>query len=100
MREIALTFLEEIYRATMRRDRDRLRALLKRPAATHLPREVRAEAMAIVAAPPASLRAPIRLLQFRQRVLQLGLPRSGADAEGQLELDLKPRRAASRRSRR
>ena len=82
-------YLEELYRATMSRDVETLDVLLGRPVSSHLPAEVRAEALAIVALPSTSLRAPIRLLQFQQRVVQLG---DGEDEEGeersQLELDL------------
>lgn len=63
--------LDALYRAAMSRDEKDLAALLLEPLASHVPREVREEALAIVSLPAASLRAPIQLLQFRQRMLQL-----------------------------
>jgi len=53
-----------------------------------LPGEVRAEALAIVNAPKGSLRAPIRMLQHRQRIVQLDLELPDED-DTQLELDLR-----------
>jgi hypothetical protein len=66
-----IAYLDALYRAAMARDVEDLAALLLEPIASHVPREVREEALAIVALPDASLRAPIQLLQFRQRTLQL-----------------------------
>jgi hypothetical protein len=87
-----LVFLEEIYRATMTRDITRVHELLQRPLASHLPHEVRAEALTIAAAPAGSFRAPIRLLQLQQRIAQLGDDRAEErteDDEHQLELELR-----------
>ena len=84
-----LRFIDEVYRAAMTRDEERLRDLLHSALAIQLPREVRAEALAIVNAPRASFRAPVRLLQLRHRTLQLA--RSGEPHphdETQLELEL------------
>jgi len=83
-----LVFLEEIYRATMTRDMARIHELLHRPLASHLPHDVRAEALTIAAAPAGSLRAPIRTLQLQQRIAQLGDDRT-EDDEHQLELELR-----------
>jgi hypothetical protein len=66
-----IAYLDALYRAAMARDGGALAALLLEPLASHVPREVREEALAIVVLPAASLRAPIQLLQFRQRMLQL-----------------------------
>lgn len=68
-----LTYLDDVYRAAMTRDRRRVQDLLRQPLSVRLPAEVRAEALAIGGAPRASLRAPIRLLQLRERVVQLAL---------------------------
>ena len=78
--------LDDIAGALVRREADRLRALLAEPMASHLPRQIREE-LAFVVHQPAGFRAPIRFLRFRHRMLQLdaageGLPRP------QLELSL------------
>ena len=88
---ILLEYLDQVYRAAMRRDQARMRELLEHGLATQLPGEVRVEALAIVNTPRASLRAPIRMLQHRQRIVQLeiGLP---DEDETQLELDLRTER--------
>ncbi|HEV8233826.1 MAG TPA: hypothetical protein VGP84_04475 [Gemmatimonadaceae bacterium] len=88
---ILLEYLDQVYRAAMRRDQARMRELLEHGLATQLPGEVRAEAMAIVNAPRASLRAPIRMLQHRQRIVQLEIDLPDED-ETQLELDLRTER--------
>jgi hypothetical protein len=88
---ILLEYLDQVYRAAMRRDQARMRELLEHGLATQLPGEVRAEAMAIVNAPRASLRAPIRMLQNRQRIVQLEIDLPDED-ETQLELDLRTER--------
>jgi len=75
----------------MRRDQARMRELLDHGLAMQLPGEVRAEALAIVNSPRASLRAPIRMLQHRQRIVQLELELPDED-EAQLELDLRTER--------
>lgn len=93
MSSILLGFLDQLYRAALDRDQARVRELLDHPLAVQLPGEVRAEALAIVAAPRASLRAPIRMLQFRQRIVQLD--QDVPDEEDpQLELELPRRRSA------
>ena len=66
-----IAYLDALYRATMARDEKDLATLLLEPLASHVPRGAREEALAIVSLPAASLRAPIQLLQFRQRMLQL-----------------------------
>ena len=91
MSSILLEYLDQVYRAAMRRDEARLRELLDHGLATQLPGDVRAEALAIVNSPRASLRAPIRLLQHRQRIVQLELDLPDED-DDQLELDLRPER--------
>jgi hypothetical protein len=91
---LVLEFLDQLYRAAMRRDQARMRELLEHGLAMQLPGEVRAEALAIVNAPRGSLRAPIRMLQHRQRIVQLELDMPDED-DPQLELDLRQRRAAA-----
>jgi hypothetical protein len=88
MPSLLLEYLDQLYRAAMRRDVQRMRELLEHGLATQLPGEVRAEALAIVTAPRGSLRAPIRMLQHRQRIVQLGLDEPNED-DSQLELDLR-----------
>lgn len=91
MTSILLEYLDQVYRAAMRRDQARMRELLDHGLATQLPGEVRAEALAIVNSPRASLRAPIRMLQHRQRIVQLELDLPDED-DAQLELDLRTER--------
>jgi hypothetical protein len=88
---ILLEYLDQVYRAAMRRDQARMRELLDHGLATQLPGDVRAEALAIVNSPRASLRAPIRMLQHRQRIVQLELDLPDED-DAQLELDLRTER--------
>ena len=88
MASLLLEYLDQLYRAAMRRDEQRMRELLDHGLAMQLPGEVRAEALAIVTAPRGSLRAPIRMLQHRQRIMQLGLDVPNED-DPQLELDLR-----------
>jgi hypothetical protein len=93
MTSMLLEYLDQVYRAAMRRDRARMAQLLEHGLAMQLPGEVRAEALAIVSAPRDSLRAPIRMLQHRQRIVQLALDSPDEDDE-QLELDLRGQRRA------
>jgi hypothetical protein len=88
---IVLEYLDQLYRAAMRRDQARVRELLEHGLATQLPGEVRAEALAIVTAPRGSLRAPIRMLQHRQRIVQLEMDLPDEE-DPQLELDLRGQR--------
>jgi hypothetical protein len=88
---LVLEYLDQLYRAAMRRDQARLRELLDHGLAMQLPGEVRAEALAIVNAPRGSLRAPIRMLQHRQRIVQLEMDPVDED-DPQLELDFRQRR--------
>ncbi|MFL5612236.1 MAG: hypothetical protein ACJ796_01080 [Gemmatimonadaceae bacterium] len=91
MTSLVLEYLDQLYRAAMRRDQARLRELLDHGLAMQLPGEVRAEALAIVNAPRGSLRAPIRMLQHRQRIVQLEMDTIDQD-DPQLELDFRQRR--------
>lgn len=66
-----LRYLEEIEHALMRREAMRVTALLRKRTATHLPREVREELLALSRLPRESLRAPIQFLRFQHRMTQL-----------------------------
>ena len=91
MTSLVLEYLDQLYRAAMRRDQARMCELLDHGLAMQLPGEVRAEALAIVNAPRGSLRAPIRMLQHRQRIVQLEMDPVDED-DPQLELDFGRRR--------
>jgi len=66
-----LAYLEEIEAAVLGRQALRITALLRKRTATHLPREVREELLALSRTPRDSLRAPVRFLQFQHRMIQL-----------------------------
>jgi hypothetical protein len=85
-----LSYLHEIEEALMRRDALRVTALLRKRTATHLPREVREELLAISRAPRDSLRAPIQFLRFQHRMTKL---EEGGEKlpTAQTELRLEPR---------
>jgi len=87
-----LLFLESLYHAVIMRDERAIQAMLSRPYAMHLPREVREEALAHASLPSASLRAPIKLLRFRHRMAQLARGDS-LYSDMQLELPLEERDA-------
>ena len=85
-----LAYLTEIEHALMRRDALRVTALLRKRTATHLPREVREELLAVSRQSVDSLRAPIQFLRFQHRMIQLA---EGGDRlpTAQTELRLQPR---------
>jgi hypothetical protein len=84
-----LAYLEEIESAVLERQALRITALLRKRTATHLPREVREELLALSRAPRESLRAPVRFLQFQHRMIQL--ERAGEPLPtAQTELHLDP----------
>jgi hypothetical protein len=64
-------YLEEIEDAVLARDAMRITSLLRKRTATHLPREVREELLAISRMSRESLRAPIQFLRFQHRMTQL-----------------------------
>jgi len=66
-----LAYLDQIEAAVLERQALRITALLRKRTATHLPREVREELLALSRAPRESLRAPVRFLQFQHRMTQL-----------------------------
>ena len=68
-----LLYLEELEHAVLERNALRITALLRKRTATHLPRAVREELLAISRAPRDSLRAPVQFLRFQHRMTQLAL---------------------------
>jgi hypothetical protein len=85
-----LEYLDAIDRALTRRDSMDVTSLLRKRIATHLPREVREELIALIHAPRASLRAPVRFLRFQHRMIELA--RGGEPLlTAQTELRLEPR---------
>jgi hypothetical protein len=84
-----LAYLEEIETAVLARQALRITALLRKRTATHLPRDVREELLALSRAPRESLRAPVKFLQFQHRMTQLA--RAGEPLPtAQTELHLDP----------
>lgn len=76
-----LEWLEAVRRAIVRRDAGAVGRLLARREAGAVPRQLREEALALAAASPRSLRAPVALLRFAHQVRQLadaGEPMPGA----------------------
>jgi hypothetical protein len=88
-----LAYLEEIEHAVLAREALRITALLRKRTATHLPREVREELLALSRAPRESLRAPVRFLQFQHRMTQVALAGEPLPT-AQTELGLEPPRPA------
>ncbi|HEY4218580.1 MAG TPA: hypothetical protein VGM67_15675 [Gemmatimonadaceae bacterium] len=64
-------YLGELEDAVLARDSLRITSLLRKRTATHMPREVREELLAISRMSRESLRAPIRFLRFQHRMTQL-----------------------------
>jgi hypothetical protein len=93
-----LRYLGEIEQALMRRDAMGVTALLRKRTATHLPREVREELLALSRMPRESLRAPIQFLRFQHRMTQLA---AGGERlpTAQTELRLESRNAGEIRRR-
>jgi hypothetical protein len=81
-------YLEELEDAVVARNAMRITTLLRKRTATHLPREVREELLAISRLSRDSLRAPIRFLRFQYRMMQLA---AGGEklltAQTELQLD-------------
>ena len=80
-----IVIAERLYDAVMAREAELVHALLDMGAATSLPREVREEALAVLALPPTSYRVPMQLLQFRQRLTELSRDSTVATGAGQIE---------------
>lgn len=66
-----LVIAERLYDAIASRDVDLVQALLDSGAASSLPRQVREEALAVVALPAASRRVPMALLRYHHRLTEL-----------------------------
>lgn len=92
-------FLDEIENAVVARDGMRITSLLRKRTATHMPREVREELLALSRASRESLRAPVQFLRFQYRMAQLA---EGGEPllTAQTELHLDPRSAAGEARRR
>ena len=84
-----LTYVNALARAVARRDRVRASWLLGDPLAVHLPREVIEEALVLSRSTTADLRAPIHLLRYWHRTVQLLRPAArGLPDESQLAFEL------------
>ena len=92
-------FLEEIERAVVARDAMAITSLLRKRTATHMPREVREELLALSRASRDSLRAPVQFLRFQHRMAQLA---EGGEPllTAQTELHLDPRSTSGEARRR
>ncbi|MGI9077331.1 MAG: hypothetical protein ACR2G6_08385 [Gemmatimonadaceae bacterium] len=66
-----LELLDLLCAALIARDDEDVRLLLRHPVGRDLPREVREEALAIVALPAQGYRAPMKTLWFRYAIEQL-----------------------------
>jgi hypothetical protein len=66
-------YLDEIEEAVLQRDALSITALLRKRTATHLPRSVREELLAISRMSRTALRAPIRFLRFQHRMAELAV---------------------------
>ena len=67
-----LELVNALYVAARGRDSVTVHALLARPYASRLPRDVREEVLALLREPADSLRAPMRLLRYGYVLTQLG----------------------------
>src|SRR5688572_31596241 len=67
-----LELVNALYVAARGRDSVTAHALLARPYASRLPRDVREEVLALLREPAESLRAPMRLLRYGYVLTQLG----------------------------
>jgi hypothetical protein len=86
----ALTILlDDIANALTKRERGRIERLMRDPLATHVPRAIREELLAI-ARNPDGFRAPIRFLRFRHLMMQLDAAGEGLPGV-QMELPLDER---------
>ncbi len=86
-----LEILTRLIAAIDARNAELVDTLLNDPRASHVPRDVREEALAIVRTPGRGMRAPVRLYVHYHRVVELlavPRPRNGAQHEIPLELPL------------
>jgi hypothetical protein len=86
-----LAHLDALSVALAERDLARVNELITGPGSTRIPRSVREEALAVVALPLESLRAPIALWAFYHQTVQLLAQEPERDMQ-QLELPLSRRR--------
>lgn len=94
--EALLVYVDRLYEAVAARDAASVTRMLRLQMATQLPRDVREDVLATTRAPRDSFRAPMRLLQFRHRMMQLGTGEA-TPSVGQFELELRPRPKSVRR---
>ena len=80
-------FLSEVSAAVRARDVRAVQALLRRRLASHLPREVREEALHVAAQQRNGFRVAIELLRYQHRMQQLAAGGEGLPGP-QLELEL------------
>ena len=84
-----LSYVSALARAVARRDRVRTTWLLGDALVVHLPREVIEEALVLSRSTTTDLRAPIHLLRYWHRTVQLLRPAGpGLPDESQLAFDL------------
>lgn len=96
--EALLVYVDRLYEAVVARDGATVTRMLRMQIATQLPRDVREDVLATARAPRDGFRAPMQLLRFRHRMMQLG-GAEGSGSVGQLELELRPSSGPSRRRR-
>ena len=83
-----LRYTEALYRAVQGRDRVRTTWLLGDELSVHLPREVIEEAIVLSRLAPDGLRAPLHLLRYYHRTLQLLRgPEAAREREAQLAFE-------------
>lgn len=89
-------YLDRLHEAIESRDPVFTRELLREPLGVHVPREVREEALALSGESATSFRAPLHLLRYYHRTVQLLRAPSARDDDRsdrpQLELELPPHR--------
>lgn len=81
-----LVVAEQLLDAISARDDGVVRALLESAVASSIPREVREEALTIVALPAASYRAPMQLLRLHHRLTHLLRDSDAEAALAQMEI--------------
>lgn len=81
-----LVIAERLHDAIMARDAAMVQALLDTASASSLPRDVREEALVLVALPATSMRAPMQLLQFHHRMTELMRDDTVDQARPQIEM--------------
>jgi hypothetical protein len=85
-----LRYLAELEHAVLGRDAMHITSLLRKRTATHLPRAVREELLALSRMSRDTLRAPVQFLRFQHRMTQLAAGGEGLPT-AQTELRLEPR---------